>query len=233
MVSLPHGTLAATLAGHSAAINSVRVFPDSSRCVTGSSDCTVRVWRLDDDDAQCSAVLHTDAPVLACDVSCGNIVLYGAEGGWVSTASFQSDPNKPNALISRLNTRESPTNSSSIASPNSVNDRADTLGSDKGNKPPNQHSFQREQPSPTPNPEREAAATETTDLGRSSGTDPPQQHDQNGRATGGPGEGATSEASMSASRSVDGSAAEMVSAATSKETVAHTAAEKSSTCTML
>ncbi|CAI8027085.1 hypothetical protein GBAR_LOCUS15503 [Geodia barretti] len=89
-----------TLVGHTASITSLRVFPDSSRCVTGSRDQTIRVWTID--DARCNAVLHTDEPVLACDVNYNNIILYGTEGGWVSTAAYQSDLSKPNTLVSQL-----------------------------------------------------------------------------------------------------------------------------------
>ena len=114
IISLPYGTLSVTLTGHTAAVNTVKVFPDGTRCVTGSTDCTIRVWSIT--DAKCIAVLHVDAPVLACDVNHNMIILYGTEGGWVSTAAFQSDPSKPNALLSRLNARDSPSISSSSTS---------------------------------------------------------------------------------------------------------------------
>ena len=107
VISLPYGTLTAILTGHSAAVNSVKVFSDSTKCVTGSADCTIRVWSID--EAKCLAVLHVDTPVLTCDVNYNTTILYGTEGGWVSTAAFQSDLCKPNALISRLNARNLPT----------------------------------------------------------------------------------------------------------------------------
>ena len=124
IVSLPYGTLTDTLTGHTGSVNTVKVFPDSGRCVSGSSDRTVRVWSIS--EAVCTAVLHVDAPVLACDVNYSNTILYGMEGGWVSTAAFQSDLSRPNPLISRLNARGSPTltASSSVTTPGSVADRA-------------------------------------------------------------------------------------------------------------
>ena len=129
IVSLPYGTLSATLSGHTGTVNTVKVFPNSIRCVTGSNDCTIRVWSIE--EAQCTAVLYVDVAVLACDVSYNNTILYGMEGGWVSTAAFQSDHSKPNALISHLNTKDSPTliESSSVSS-QSVHDKTESPQND-------------------------------------------------------------------------------------------------------
>ena len=123
IISLPYGTIAAVLTGHSSGVNTVKVTPDSTKCVTGSDDCTIRVWSIK--DSECMAVLYVDAPVLACDVNYNMTILYGTEGGWVSTAAFQVDPTKPNALISQLKARDSPTNksSSTTASPSPLDSR--------------------------------------------------------------------------------------------------------------
>ena len=64
IVSLPYGTLMATLTGHSATVSTVKMLSDSSKCVTGSTDHTIRVWSIK--DARCVAVLYVDSPVLAC-----------------------------------------------------------------------------------------------------------------------------------------------------------------------
>lgn len=130
ITSLPLGTLTATLIGHSAAVSAVKVSSDSTKCVTGSADCTIRVWSIT--DTKCRAVLYVDAPVLACDVNYNMIILYGTEDGWVFTAAFQSNLSKPNALIRQLDARDSPTNaSSSIASANPLDSRVEGL---QGNK---------------------------------------------------------------------------------------------------
>ena len=129
VVSLPYGTLMSTLTGHSTTVSTVKVFSDSTKCVTGSTDRTIRVWSIK--DGQCMAVLFVDAPVLACDVNCNMIILYGMEGGWVSTAAFQSDPSKPNALISQLNARDSPTvMSSSVSSSTPLESGVEVLEND-------------------------------------------------------------------------------------------------------
>lgn len=127
IISLPYGTVTAVLTGHSAGVNTVKVTPDSTKCVTGSDDCTIRVWSIK--NSECMAVLYVDAPVLACDVNYNMTILYGTEGGWVSTAVFQVDPSKPNALISRLKARDSPTNksSSTTASPSPLDSRLEGL----------------------------------------------------------------------------------------------------------
>ena len=126
VVSLPFGNLLMTLTGHSAAVNTVQVFSNSTKCITGSTDCTIRVWDIE--DGRCVAVLHVDAPVLACDINYNKTILYGMEGGWVSTAAFQSDPSKPNALISQLNERDSLTTGSSSGT-----------STDGGSEPPEQN----------------------------------------------------------------------------------------------
>ena len=231
-VSLPHGTLMATLVGHTASITSLRVFPDSSRCVTGSRDQTIRVWTID--DARCTAVLHTDEPVLACDVNYNNIILYGTEGGWVSTAAYQSDLSKPNTLVSQLNIRDSPefkTGSSSSATPTPPHSRADLLPHDENNKSTNHfNSSQKNQPSPVPQPEVDATATEATDFGGTSGREKTSHTvEETGEAAGGGVDDVIDEASRSAGGSDNGSGDGTVST----ESVAHTATGKSSTCTIL
>ena len=114
VIALPQCTLKAVLAGHTAAVKVVKVFPDSIKCVTGSDDCTIRVW--DTEEGVCLAVLCVDMPVLACDVNHSMVILYGTEGGWVSTAACQSDPRSPNALICKLEGRDTP----SVSSPSSA-----------------------------------------------------------------------------------------------------------------
>ena len=99
VVSLPLCSLTAVLSGHSAAVKAVKVFPDSTKCITGSLDSTIRVW--DTVNGESLAVLCVDQPILACD--CRNmIILYGTEGGWVSSAAYEPDISRPNALLSKL-----------------------------------------------------------------------------------------------------------------------------------
>ena len=228
VVSLPHGNLTATLAGHTAAINSLKVFPNSSRCVTGSSDHTIRVWTTH--DAWCTAVLHTDAPVLACDVNYTNIILYGTEGGWVSTASYHPDPSKPNPLISQLNTEDYPqlkTDTSSIATPTSPHTGAGIFANNENNKLANEHSFQRDQPPSMPRPE-EATANGTANRSTSDLDHPPHTMDQEGEAT--DGDDVNGETSRSARGLDDGSGEGTATPVPNKEYVA---TAKSSTCLIL
>ncbi|CAI8002756.1 Uncharacterized WD repeat-containing protein alr2800 [Geodia barretti] len=146
----------------------------------------------------CTAVLHTDEPVLACDVNYNNIILYGTEGGWVSTAAYQSDLSKPNTLNNK--------------STNHFN------------------SSQKNQPSPVPQPEVDATATEATDFGGTSGREKTSHTvEETGEAAGGGDDDVIDEASRSAGGSDDGSGDGTVST----ESVAHTATGKSSTCTIL
>ena len=107
IISLPYGTLEATLSGHNAPINSLKIFPDSSKCITGSSDCTLCVWSIT--EAQCNAVFHVDMAVTTCDINHNLSILYGTEGGWVFTAAYQSDPSKSNVLVNKLKVHSSTT----------------------------------------------------------------------------------------------------------------------------
>ena len=222
ITSLPHGALTATLAGHTAAINCVRVFLDSTRCVTGSSNATIRVWSID--RALCTATLHLDRPVLACDISHSNIILYGTEGGWVSTAAYQPDPTKPNALISWLNAGGSPIMSSSTTSTVSSHENvADTPGSDmSSSKSANQPSFQRDHPSPIVE-EDEVATAEGTDFGAAevSLTPPTQQPSQqlNEGTAGVEGQGTAGGGGRDGSNSSDHSQTASISA--SNKSMAH------------
>ena len=103
VVSLPLCSVTAILAGHSAAVKAVKVLPDSTKCITGSLDSTIRVW--DTIDGKSLAVLCVDQPILACD--CRNmIILYGTEGGWVSSAACEPDTCKLNALLSKLDNND-------------------------------------------------------------------------------------------------------------------------------
>lgn len=126
VIALPQCTLRAVLTGHTAAVKAVKVFPDSTKCVTGSDDRTIRIW--DTDEGRCLAVLCVDVPVLACDVNHNMVILYGTAGGWVSTAAYQSDPSSPNALISKLEGRDTPSVSSpSTASQSTLSSKTETV----------------------------------------------------------------------------------------------------------
>ena len=227
--SLPHGTLTTTLVGHRASLNSLRVFPDSSQCVTGSGDHTIRVWTTA--DGRCTAVLHTDAPVLAVDVNYSNIVLYGTEGGWVSTAAYQSDPSKPNGLISLLNTRDSPetmTDSSSVATPTPPEIMKG--GIQPNDESTNQPSSQKEAPTiSVPQLEVEPIETEPTDF--SCRGESPHMVDQTGEATCSDGITGNETCGSTGGGSDDGS--KDGSTLPRKESVDYTPTGKSSTCTIL
>ena len=189
------------------------------------------MWSID--RALCTATLHLDRPVLACDISHSNIILYGTEGGWVSTAAYQPDPTKPNALISQLNARGSPIMSSStISTVSSHENVADTPGSDKS-KSANQPSFQKDHPSPIVQ-EDEVATTEGTDFGAAevSLTPPTQQPSQqlNEGTAGVEGQGAGGGGGRDGSNSSDHSQTASTSASKS---MACTEQTKSSTCTLL
>ena len=111
--TLPEGTLQAVLSGHQKGVRAVNFLPDCENILTGSEDKTLRIWNIR--TRECLACLHTDAPVLACDISRNMTILYGTDKGWVSTSSYQANPTTPDPVIlRRLQGIESPSQASSF-----------------------------------------------------------------------------------------------------------------------
>ena len=115
VVSLPNGSLNAVLVGHRGPVQSVRIIQGGQTCITASADCTLCIWDIH--QSECIASLHTDLPILCCDVDRhGRNILYGTKDGWVSVA-FYSDQTSPcgddqNPIMKRLKGVMSPSTSS-------------------------------------------------------------------------------------------------------------------------
>ena len=122
IVSLPSGSLKSVLSGHKGSVRSLRLLKAGKQCITASEDCTLRLW--DVSQSECIATLHTDLPILSCDLDRHEAsILYGTKDGWVSTALYHyqhtEESAQPHPILRRLKGIESPSSSSFTATDSS------------------------------------------------------------------------------------------------------------------
>lgn len=122
IISLRSGSLKSVLSGHKGSVRSLRLLKAGKQCITTSEDCMLRLW--DVSQSECIATLHTDLPILSCDLDRHEAsVLYGTKDGWVSTALYHDqrteESTQPHTILRRLKGIESPSSSSFTATDSS------------------------------------------------------------------------------------------------------------------
>lgn len=89
VVDMETGKIRCMLRGHGGHVTCVRVLANCVQCLTGCEDGCIRVWDVEGGD--CLTTLCTDAALTSCDISWkASHILYGTEGGRVSTAIYNS-----------------------------------------------------------------------------------------------------------------------------------------------
>jgi hypothetical protein len=123
IVGLPSGSLKSVLIGHKGPIRSLRLLQAGKQCITASEDCTLRLW--DVSQSECIATLHTDLPILSCDLDRHEAsILYGMKDGWVSTALYHTeDSARPHPILRKLKGIKSPSSSSFTETDSSRNSK--------------------------------------------------------------------------------------------------------------
>ncbi len=85
VVGMDTGELEHVLMAHRGPVTCVKILPNCVHCLTGCQDGQLRIW--DTEKGDLVATMCVDAPLTSCDINWrSDCVLYGTEGGWVSTA---------------------------------------------------------------------------------------------------------------------------------------------------
>eukprot|EP00277_Geminigera_cryophila_P001061 CAMPEP_0179417724 /NCGR_PEP_ID=MMETSP0799-20121207/7529_1 /TAXON_ID=46947 /ORGANISM="Geminigera cryophila, Strain CCMP2564" /LENGTH=290 /DNA_ID=CAMNT_0021190771 /DNA_START=395 /DNA_END=1262 /DNA_ORIENTATION=+ len=97
MIDSESGGELALLEGHTQSINSMTVWDEGDALVTGSGDCSVRIWSLT--NHQCLQVLRHHAFSVNCLTISANVLYTGSGDCTLQAVSLTSAPDSPSDLV--------------------------------------------------------------------------------------------------------------------------------------